>query len=74
MMNLCGSLSNPDPLDFAHAHVIVAPIIKTRRFRVRVTGHLLRNLDAPPVAEVIRNPRGAKSVAAGSELCRAGRH
>src|SRR5271157_767918 len=36
---------NPDPLDFAHAHVIVAPVIQARCFRVRVASHTLRYPD-----------------------------
>ena len=58
------SYSNPDPLDFAHADVIVAPVVKAGGFRVRVTGHALRDLDAPAVRQVIRNPGRAESVAA----------
>jgi hypothetical protein len=56
--------SNPNSLDFAHADVIVAPVVKASSFRVQVPGHALRDLDATAVREVVRYPRGAKGVAA----------
>jgi hypothetical protein len=55
--------SNPDPLHFAHADIIVAPVIEARGFRVRVPGHLLRDLDAATIREVVRDPRGTEGVA-----------
>ena len=36
-------LLNSDPLHFAEAYIIVAPIIKARGFRVGVSGHALRD-------------------------------
>ena len=36
-----------------HAHVIVAPVVKTGGFCVRVPGHLLRDFDAPAVGEIV---------------------
>jgi hypothetical protein len=56
--------SNPDPLHFPHAYIIIAPVIQARGFRVRVPGHALCDLDAPAVGQVVRNPRGAEGVAA----------
>jgi hypothetical protein len=49
IFSLSRILSNPDPLDFAKAHVIVARVIKARRLRVLVAGHALRHLDTSPV-------------------------
>jgi len=57
-------VSNPDPLDFGHTDVIVAPVVKPGGFRVRVSGHALRDFDTPAVREVVRNPRGPEGVAA----------
>jgi len=44
----------PYPLDFAHAHIIVAPVAKAGRLGVRVSGHALRDLDAPAVRQIVR--------------------
>src|SRR5215472_1147765 len=60
--------SNPNPLDFADADIIVAPVIEARGFCVRVAGHLLRNLDAPAVREIVGNSRSAESVTADFSL------
>src|ERR1017187_1855113 len=46
--------SHSDPLHLAHADVIVAPVIEARGFGVRVSGHALRDLDAPAIREVVR--------------------
>jgi hypothetical protein len=55
-------VSNPDPLDLTHAHIIVAPVVKSGGFSVGVPGHALRNLDASAVGEIIRDPGRAESV------------
>jgi hypothetical protein len=47
------AISNPDPLDLTHADVIVAPVVEAGGFRVRVSGHALRDLDASAVRQVI---------------------
>src|SRR5229473_2064448 len=47
--------SNPDPLDFAHADVIVAPVIEARGFRVSSSGRRKTRL---PDAKA-RTPFGA---------------
>jgi hypothetical protein len=39
------TLLNPDPLDFPDADVIVAPVVQTGGFCVRVSGHALRDLE-----------------------------
>jgi hypothetical protein len=63
-MRTTNASSNPDPLDLTNADMIVAPIIEAGGFRVRVSGHALRDLDPPAVGEVVRNPRRAESMAA----------
>src|SRR5208282_1544568 len=55
---------NPDPLQLPDAHIIIAPVVKAGRLRVRVPGHLLRDLDTPAVRQVVRNPGRAESVTA----------
>src|SRR5580658_4419917 len=55
--------SNPDPLDFPDADVVVAPVVKAGGFRVRVPGHALRDLDTAAIGEVVRNPCGAEGMA-----------
>jgi hypothetical protein len=47
------------PLDLTHADVIVAPVVKPGGSRARMPGHALRDLDAPAIRHVIRNPSGA---------------
>jgi len=59
-----GRSSNPDPLNFAHAYVVVAPVIEARGLGVRMTSHALRDLDAPSVRPVVYYPSGAEGVAA----------
>jgi hypothetical protein len=59
----CLSL-NPYPLDFPHAHIIVAPVVKAGGLGVRMSGHALRDLDAPAVRQVVRDAGRAEGVAA----------
>jgi hypothetical protein len=47
------STSNPNPLDFPHAHIINAPVVKPGRFRVGVPGHALCDLDTATIREVV---------------------
>ena len=54
--------SNPYPLDLAHAHIIIAPVVKPGRFRVRMPGHALRDLDTPAVRQVVRDAGRAEGV------------
>jgi hypothetical protein len=54
--------SNPDSLDFAHADVVVTPVVKPGGFRVRMPGHALRDFGVPGVRKVVRNARGAEGV------------
>jgi hypothetical protein len=58
--------SNPNPLDFAHAHIIIAPVVEAGRFSVRVTGHALRDFDAIAVRQIIGNAGRPKTMAAFS--------
>jgi hypothetical protein len=65
---LAPSISNPDPLDFTHAHIIVALVIKFGGFSVRVPGHALRHFDASSVRQVVGDPGGAERVTANGRL------
>jgi hypothetical protein len=56
--------SNSNPLNFTHAHIIVAPVVKSSGFGVRVSGHALRDLDAPAIRQVVRNAGRTEGVAA----------
>jgi hypothetical protein len=40
-------LLDPDSFDFAHAHVIVPPVIRAGTFCVRVSSYALRRLAHP---------------------------
>src|SRR5216683_2595455 len=55
---------DPYPLHLAHAHIIVAPVVKSGCLSVRMPGHALRDLNATTVDEVISNPGRAEDVAA----------
>jgi hypothetical protein len=50
----------PNSLDIPYTYIVIAPVITPGRFRVRVPGHALRDLDTPYVRQVVRNPRGAE--------------
>ncbi len=54
------------PFGFIHRFIMqfIAPIVKPARFRVRVPGHALGDLDSPAVGEIVRNPGGPEGVAA----------
>ena len=54
--------SNRDLGDFGKAHIIAAAIIEAGRFGVRVSGHALRTLDAPAVAQIGGEAGCAESV------------
>jgi hypothetical protein len=67
------TLSNPNPLDFADAEVIVAPVVKPRRFRIQEPGHALRNFDTPAVSTVssqVVGPAGANDGTQRIEMAR----
>jgi hypothetical protein len=48
--------------------MIVAPVVESRRFRVRVPGYALRDLGTIALPQVIGYRRGAKSVTAYRRL------
>lgn len=52
--------SNPDPLNFPDTYTIIAPMIEASFFRVRVSGHALRDSYPSTVREVVRNPVARK--------------
>ena len=52
-MKSCCLGSNPNFLDFPDADIIVAPAIQAGRFRVRMPGHALRDLDAAAIGETV---------------------
>ncbi len=57
-------LSDPDPLHFAEADVVIAPIVEAGGFGVGMSGHALRDFDAAAVGEVIGDPGSAEGMAA----------
>src|SRR3954452_21222682 len=66
---VCGCVpSNPHALDLAHADVIVAPVIKTGGFGVRVPGHALGDLELAAVREVVGDAGSAEGMAADLRL------
>ncbi len=56
--------SNPHALDFADADIVVAAVIEAGGFCVRVPGHALRDLEFPPIRQVVGNAGGAEGMAA----------
>jgi hypothetical protein len=60
MVLISGSFqSSSRPLDFPNAHIIAAPVVEAGGSRVRMSRHALRDLVAPAVRQIIRNPRAA---------------
>jgi hypothetical protein len=49
--------SNQYPLHLIQTHLIIAPIIEPRRPRRLMIGHLLRDLELVPIAQVLSDPR-----------------
>jgi hypothetical protein len=62
-----GHCSSPTEY-YSQREAVVAPIIEARRFRVRVPGHALRDLDTAAIRQVIGYARGAEGVAAYRRL------
>ena len=56
--------SNHNPLDLIERDLIGAPIIQAGRAGTLVIGHLLRNFQFPPVAEIFRNSGRTKGMIA----------
>jgi hypothetical protein len=49
---------NPDPFNFAETHFVAAPVVKFRRFDVRVTCHPLGDINVAAAFQIIRDTDG----------------